>query len=105
MHVHPVSHTVSEVFPLLGIFHHLLAACSIVVIDRNFGADILFCNTESFLHTKLHRETVSVPAGFAHHLEALHGLEAADDVLNGASHHMVNTRHTVSRWRTFEKHK
>ena len=32
VHVHPVSYTLGHVHPLGGVFHHLLAACVVVLL-------------------------------------------------------------------------
>ena len=103
--VHPVAHIVGERFPLTCKFHHLAAACIVVFIDRNLVSDVLFGDAETFLHAEFDRQAVGVPAGLALHLEAFHRLVTAEDVLDGAGHHMVDARHAVCRGRTLEKHK
>ena len=105
VHVDPIAHLVREFFPLVGVFHHLLAAGGIVVVYANLLANILLGDTERFFHAELHGQSMSIPASLAQHLVALHGLEAAHDVLEGACHHMVNAGHTVGRRRSLIKHK
>ena len=81
VHIDPIAHLVREVFPFLGVFHHLLAAGGIVFINSNLLAYVLLGNAQSLLHAQLHRQSMRVPASLAQHLIALHGLKTADDVL------------------------
>ena len=104
LHIDPVAHAVGQVFPLAGVFHHLLAAGGIVLIDGDLLADILLGDTQGLLHAQLHGQAVSVPAGLAQHLVALHRLEAAEDVLDGPGHHMVDARHAIGTGRTLKEH-
>ena len=104
LHIHPITHFVGKVFPLLGKFHHILAAGGIVFGNGNSLTDIFFGDAERLFNTQFHRKPVRVPSGFALHLEALHGFVAAENILNGARHYMVNTRHAIGRGRSFEKH-
>ena len=104
-HVHPITHFVGQVFPFLGEFHHILAACSIVVGHRNGFPDIFFRDAQRFLHAQFHRQPVRVPTGFALYLVALHGFVTAEDVLNGTRHDVVDARHSVGRGGAFIKHK
>jgi hypothetical protein len=61
--------------------------------------------SEFFLHAKLDRQAMGVPAGFADDVFAFQGLVAAYHILDGACHHMVNAWGSVgTRW-TFEKPK
>ena len=103
--VDPVSHLVGKVFPFLGVFHHLASASHVVVVDRDFLADVLLGDAERLLHSELHGQTVSVPSSLALHMETLHRLVAAEQILYGACHHVVDARHTVCRRRTLIKHK
>ena len=104
LHIHPITHFVGKVFPLFGELHHVLAACGIIFGNGDSLTDIFFGNAERFFHTQFHRKPVCVPPGLTLHLETFHGFVAAENILNGASHYMVNTRHTVGRGRSFEKH-
>jgi len=93
-----------KVLPLFGEFHHVLAAGSVVFGNRNRLAYIFFGDTKCFFHTQFHRKAMCVPAGFTLYLETFHGFVAAKNILNGTSHYMVDTRHTIGRGRSFEKH-
>ena len=48
---------------------------------------------------------MGIPAGLTLHLETLHGLVAAERILNSTSNNMVNARHAVGRGRTLVEHK
>ncbi len=100
LHVDPVTYLASEVFPLLGVFHHLLAAGGIILVDAYFLAYVFLGDAKRLLHAELHRQPVGVPASLAQHLVALHRLVAAYDVLNRASQHVMNAGHSVSTWWT-----
>ena len=99
-HVHPVAHLVAQVGPFARVHHHILAALAVVFLDADGLADVLLRDAELLLHTKLHGQTVRVPAGLAVHLVALHRLEAAEGVLDAACQHMMDARVAVGRWRT-----
>ena len=103
--VHPITHLLGEVRPLLGIFHHLTATSGVVLIHTNFLTDILFGNTQHFLYAQLYRKTMGVPPGLTAYLVPLHRLEAAERIFDCTGHHMVDTRHPVRRRRSFKKQK
>ncbi len=103
VHVHPVTHAMGEVFPLMCVFHHLATASGVIVIDTDFLAYVLLGDAECFLHSEFHGQPVRVPPGFAQHLLSQHGVVAAHDVLDGACHHMVNARHAVGTGRSLVK--
>ena len=89
-----------QVFPLAGVFHHLLAAGGVILVNRNLLADIFLGDAQGLLYAKLYGQTVGVPTGLAQHLIALHRLVTAEDVLDGPGHHVVDARHTVGTGRT-----
>ncbi len=95
LHVHPIAHAVGQVFPLAGIFHHVLAASGVVVVYGNLFADVLFRDAQRFLHAQFHGQAVRVPPRLALHLEAAHGLVAAEHVFQRACQHMVYARQAV----------
>ena len=103
-HVHPIAHLVRQVLPLLRELHHVLAAGGVVVGHGDGLADVFLRDAQRLLHAQLHGESVRIPSGLALHLEALHRLVAAEDVLDGTSHDVVNARHTVGRGRSFEEY-
>ena len=95
LQINPVAHLLGEVRPLAGVFHHLLAASSVVLIDADLLADVLFGNAEFLLDAELNGQSVGIPAGFALHLIALHRFVAAESIFDRACQNVVNTRHSV----------
>ena len=95
LHVHPVAHLVGKVGPLGGVHHHVLAATAVVVLNGNLGADVFLGDAQFLLHAEFHGQSVCIPTGLALHLEALHGLETAEGVLQRACQYMVDTRMSV----------
>ena len=99
--VYPVTHLTGQITPHVGVLHHSLAAGAVVLLDGDFASDFVLGDAEFLLDTKFYGQTVGVPAGFTIHFVALAGFVTADDVFDGTCHHMVNTRHTVCRGRSF----
>ena len=56
---------------------------------------------QALLDFMLDRQTVRIPAGFARHVVAAHGLVAREDVLERARQHMVDAGLAVRGRRTF----
>ena len=103
VHIHPIADALGKGTPLSGIFHHLPATAVIIFGDADLRADILLGDAEFLLHTELHGQSVSVPAGAAAHQVSGLGLVTADGVLDGTRHHMVDARHAVRRRRSLEE--
>ena len=95
----------SKVAPYVGVLHHILAAATVVLLDGNLLADILLGDAESLLNTQLYRQSVSIPTCLAVYAVTLLCLVTAENVLDGTSHNVVNTWHTVCRRGTFEEDK
>jgi len=104
LHIDPVAHPARQPLPCVGIGHHLPAADAVVLLDRYFRPDILLRDAELLLDAQLDGQSVRIPSGFAMDQKAPLGLVAADDVLDRAGHHMVDTRHAVGRGRSLVKH-
>ena len=104
LHVHPVAHLTGQLVPFRRVAHHRLAACVVVLLHRELGADVLLGDAEFLLHAELHRETVGVPPGLALHAVAFEGLEAAEDVFDGTRHHVVDAGLAVGAGGTLEEH-
>ena len=94
--INPITHLLGKVGPFFGIFHHLTTTSGIVFINRNLLADILFGDTQHFLHAQFNRQTVRIPTRLTANLETLHRLETAERIFYRSRHHMVNTWHSVS---------
>ena len=103
LEVNPVTHLLGQVRPLLGVFHHLLAARGVVLIHANLLAYILLGDAQFLLHAEFHGQTVGVPTGLTLHLIALHRFVTAERVLDCTCQHMMDTRHAVGRRRAFEE--
>ena len=103
LEINPVAHLLGEVRPLTGVFHHLLTAGSVVLIDADLLADVLFGDAEFLFYAEFNRQSVGIPSGFALHLIALHGFVAAEGVFDCTCQNVVNARHAVCRRRTFEE--
>src|SRR5574344_178501 len=103
--IHPISHLLRKVRPFAGVHHHVLATLVVIIIHTDLLANIFLGNAERLLHRKFNRQSVSVPACLALHLEALHGLISEESIFNGSAHHVVNAWMSVGRRRTFKKDK
>ena len=51
--------------------------------------------TRVALDFELDGQTVGIPTGFAFYLKALHGFVAAENILDGPGHHMMDSRNAV----------
>ena len=91
LQIYPIAHLVGEFRPFVGVHHDVLTTGFIVVVHADFLTDILFGDTQTLLNAQFYREAVGVPSGFTLHLEALHGFVAQEGILDGTSHHVVNT--------------
>ena len=102
--VYPVTHLFGQFVPQVFVLQHLGAASVVVVVNANLLADIFLGNAQLFLHAQFHRQSVGVPACLAVHKVTLLCLVAAEHVLNGACHHMVDARLAVGRRGTVVEH-
>ena len=96
VHVDEVSHLLSNLTPLLGKLHDVLAALMVVVLCRDVFRRrrivyILLRDAKFLLHAELHGQSVGIPAGLTLHLEAAHSLIPVEGVLDGAGQHVVDT--------------
>ena len=101
--IDPVAHLAGEVIPFVLEFHHFAATGLVVVLHGDLLADVLLGDAEGFLHAKLHGQTVRVPAALTSDVLAGEGLVAADDVLDGAGHHVVDAGHAVGGRRALKE--
>ena len=88
--VNEVAHAFREFTPLGGIHHHVLTTLLVVFLGRNIFSrflvvDVGLGNSQRLLHAQLHWQSMCVPACFALHLEALHGLVAVKRVFQRTS--------------------
>ena len=103
LHIDPIPHEVRKVAPLLGVHHHIATAMRIILFDRNLLANIFFSDTQFFFNPQFYGQSMGVPTCFTIHLESLHGLVSAKNVLNGTRHHVVTARVSIGRGRTFKE--
>jgi hypothetical protein len=66
---------------------------------------ILVLEPEHLLDFNLHRKSVRIPSRFSGDPVSFHRLVPADQVLQRATHDMMNTRFAVRRWRTLVERK
>ena len=97
VHVDPVPHVAGQPFPHVGIGHHLAAADAVVLLDRNFRADVLFGDAELLFDAQFDGQSVRVPSRFAVYEKTLLRFVAADDVLDRTRHDVVDPRRSVGR--------
>ena len=102
--IHPIAHLLGQFIPKVFVLQYLGAAGLVILVHTNLLADILLGNAQLFLHAQFHRQSVGVPACLAVHIVTLLCLVAAEHVLNGACHHMVDARLAVGRRRTVVEH-
>ena len=105
IHIDPVAHRFGELFPHAGVFHYILAAGSVELLNGNFCSDIFLGDTLCAFNGQLNGQTVGVPACFALHKVTLLGFVAAENVFDGSGHHMMDTRNPVGRRGPFIKDK
>ena len=86
------------------VLHNLGTAVHVIVIDRYLLAYILLGYSQFLLYAKFNRQSVGVPSGLTVNLIAAHGLVAAECVLYGTGHNVVDTWHSVSRGRSLVEH-
>ena len=105
VHIYPVTDPVGKVTPLSGIFHNLFTAHLVILGYAYLSSDIFLSDTQLLLHTELHRQSVGVPSRTtAHQITALR-LVTTDGILYTAGHHVMDTGHTISTWRSLEENK
>ena len=103
VHIYPVTYALRQGLPFSCVFHHLLTAGAVVFFYADLGADIRLGDAEFLLHSQLHGQSVGVPSCAAAHLPTRLALVAADSILDGTCHHVVDARHTVCRRRAFKE--
>ena len=94
-HVHPIAHAVGHFLPLGLVLPHALFALLNKRLDAVLLDVLLAVHAELFLHLELDGQTVSVPAGFARGVIALHRLEARNNILHDARENMTDMRLAV----------
>ena len=106
--IYKIAHLFGQLAPFGRELHHVFTTFSVVVLCRDIFfrvlvVDIFLGDTKFFLYANLDWKSVSIPTGFAFHLESLHGLVAVEGVLDGTCKHMVDAGMAVGRGRTLEE--
>ena len=102
--VYPVTSFAGDVVPTVFVHHHRFAALLVVFVYTDAFADVIFGDAQGFFYTQLDGQAVGIPAAFALHPLAFHGVVATKNIFNGTRHHVVDARHPVGRGRTFVKY-
>ena len=103
IHIDPITHSAGKVVPDAGKLHYILPAGLVVLFDGELNADVFFGDAQGFFYAKLNGQPMGVPTGLAFHLKALKRFVAAEQIFNGARHHVVNAGQTIGRGRAFVK--
>ena len=103
LQINPVADFTGQVVPHILKFHYILAALGVVFLHTDFYTDVFLANTQAFFYLQFNGKAVGIPAGFAFHTVSLQGFVAAENILDGAGHHVVNAGHAVGAGRTFKK--
>ena len=105
LHVRPIADPVGHFFPLMLVFPDAF----LTLLDEGLdavGLDLgLAVQAQLLFHFQLHRKAMGVPAGLAQHVLALHGLEARDQILDGAGLDMADMGASVGRGRAVKERK
>jgi len=99
--VDPVAHPLGHLAERLHVAQHGLAALGIELRNAVRLDVALAREAQLLLHGELDGEAVAVPAGLPVDHEALHGLEAREDVLEDAGLDVVGARQAVRGRRAF----
>ena len=103
-HIYPVTYALCHVLPLCGVFHHLLAAGGVVVVHAHLCAYIGLGDSKLFLYAKLYGKSVGIPSGAAGYAVTGLGFIAADGILDGTGHDVMDAGHSVCRRRTLKEY-
>jgi hypothetical protein len=104
LQVQPEADAAREVVPHIGIAHHGLLAGRVVLLNGDLFPDVLLGDAELLLHAQLDGQAVGVPPGLAVHAVPFLGLVAAEDVLDGAGHHVVDAGQAIGAGRPLVEH-
>ena len=104
VHIDPITDAFRHRYPFGGVFHDLLAAGLVVFGDRDLGSDVRLGDAEFLLDSQLDRQAMGIPTGATGHLVPGLGLVAADGVLDGAGHDVVDAGHAVRGRRSLEEY-
>ena len=103
LHICPESDCSREILPHSFIFPDTFLTFVNKRLQSVFFDLILSVQSQKFLYFQLYRQTVGIPAGFTVYLKSLHGLIAADRILQRSGHYVMDARLSVGRWRSLVK--
>src|ERR671915_950943 len=99
--VEPVANALAESLPIVEILPHTLAAELVESLHAKLFDLLLAADAERLLDFDLHRKTVRIPSRFPQHAASLHHLITAEEVLDRARNHVMDSRSAVRRRRAF----
>ena len=110
VHIYPVSHFPGKILPEVGVFHYILPACFVKILNgyifwRFLISYIIFSNSKTFFNLKFNRKSMSIPSCLTFDLKSALSFETADCIFDRTGHNMMNSRDAVCRRRTFIKYK
>ena len=103
--VYQVAHAVAHLAPQALVGEDGFLALLVEFADAVFFDILLTGEAELLFHFDLYGQAVGVPSGFARYAVALHGLVAADGVLQRTGDHVVDARLAVCGRRSFVEDK
>ena len=104
LHVNPKSDASGQLLPLLYVAEHALTALLVELLYAVLFDIALGLEAQLSLNLQLHRKAVGIPSALSQRSVALHGLVAADNVLEYPGQDVMDPWTTVGRWRTFVEH-
>ncbi len=101
--IDPIAHQFCHFTPKLFIAENGFPTFLTEFFNSVFLYTALIFQTEHFFHFNFHRQTMSIPTGFAFNLKAVHCFITADNIFQGPGHYMMNTRFAICRRGSFIK--
>ena len=101
--IHPVPHTSREIIPQILVLENTLSTLCIVLSNSILLHLRTPLQPKCFLHLNLYRKPMRIPSALALHLVSLQTLVAAEQILHGTGHHVMNPRFPVGRRRPLVK--
>ena len=104
IHISPEADNAGELLPHAFVLPDGFLALVDKRIETVLLNLLLAVKSESFLHFKLHRQSVSVPSGLSRHLVSLHGAISRNHILDNTGEDMSDMRLAVGSRRAIIKH-
>ncbi len=103
--VQPKAYPLGEPLPFLFVFPDGFFAFLIELGYAVFFYFLLGMDVELLFYLQFYRQPVRIPTRLPLHPKTLHGLVAADNILENPAQYVMDTRLSVGRRRAFIKHK